>query len=72
MSDYTDETLRAELREAALPLMDFLKKHHHPHVKAIVSSDHIEVLEGMTTNRRKPFDSKHLPGCQCVRCSFTE
>lgn len=35
-----------ELLEAAKPLMRFLAKNHHPHMKALVTSTDCELLEG--------------------------
>ena len=43
------------LRDAAKPLMDFLKTNHHPHVKAIVDSDRVEVVEGLANEFREGF-----------------
>ena len=35
-----------ELREAALPLLEFLNKHYHHNAYAIVSEGSVEVVEG--------------------------
>lgn len=43
-----------ELREAAMPLMQWLRSNCHPHVTAIVDSELIQLLEGVTTARREP------------------
>jgi hypothetical protein len=40
-----------ELQAAARPLMEYLKKRHHPHVKAIVDSDSTEIVEGIACVR---------------------
>jgi hypothetical protein len=40
-----------ELQAAARPLMDYLKKRHHPHLKAIVDSDSAEIVEGIACVR---------------------
>ena len=42
------------LREAALPLMQWLNNNCHPHVAAIIDSEHIELVEGLATARREP------------------
>lgn len=44
-----------ELREAALPLMELLTK-FHPHVTCIVDSEHVELVEGIATARREPYE----------------
>ena len=54
MPGYTDEML-AGLQQAALPLMDFLKQHHNPHVKAIVDSHRVEVVQGLANEVREGF-----------------
>jgi hypothetical protein len=43
-----------DMREAALPLMRWLRENCHPHCKAIVDSEHIELMEGIATARREP------------------
>jgi len=48
----TKEQLKS-LREAALPLMQWLADNCHPHVTAIVDSEHVELLEGLATARRE-------------------
>ena len=52
---YTDQMLR-ELQVASRPLMDFLMKYHNPHVKAIVETHHVEVVEGLATEQRVEMD----------------
>ena len=42
------------LREAALPLMQWINDNCHPHVAAIIDSEHIELVEGLATARREP------------------
>jgi len=51
---YSDEKLR-ELQVASRPLMDFLMKYHNPHVKAIVDSHRVEVVEGLANEFREGF-----------------
>jgi len=41
-----------QLRAAALPLMQWLNDNCHPHVTAILHSEHVELLEGLATARR--------------------
>jgi len=53
----TEEQLKF-LREAALPLMQWLAENCHPHVTAIVDSEHVELLEGLATARRQPKEAK--------------
>lgn len=36
-----------ELRTASKSLIDYLRKNHHPHVTAIVTSNSVEILEGL-------------------------
>lgn len=43
---------QTELREVALPLMQWLRSNCHPHVTAIVDSETTELLEGITTAGR--------------------
>jgi hypothetical protein len=43
-----------ELRTAAMPLMQWLNDNCHPHVAAIIDSEHIELVEGLATARREP------------------
>ena len=40
-----------ELKEAAMPLMEFMRK-FHPHVTCIANSEHVEFLEGQATAMR--------------------
>jgi hypothetical protein len=47
-----------ELREAALPLMQWLRDNCHPHCTAIVDSEHIELMEGLATARRRQRDKE--------------
>lgn len=49
----TDQQLKT-LREAAMPLMQWLNNNCHPHCTAVVDSEHIELLEGLATARREP------------------
>jgi hypothetical protein len=49
----TDQQLKT-LREAAMPLMQWLNDNCHPHCTAVVDSEHIELLEGLATARREP------------------
>lgn len=41
------EEQRAALRKAAEPLIKYLAENHHPHVKAIVTSSSVELVEGV-------------------------
>jgi len=47
-----------ELREAALPLMEWLAENCHPHCTIIVDSEHIELVEGLATVRRQKKDKE--------------
>ena len=49
----TEEQL-TELRAAAMPLMQWLNDNCHPHVVAIIDSEHIELVEGLATAKREP------------------
>jgi len=49
----TPEQLVA-LKEAAIPLMQWLNDNCHPHCTAIMDSEHVELLEGLATARREP------------------
>ena len=42
------------LKEAAMPLMQWINDNCHPHCTAVVDSEHIELLEGLATARREP------------------
>jgi len=42
-----------ELRAAAMPLMQWINDNCHPHVVAIIDSEHIELVEGLATARRE-------------------
>ncbi len=46
------ETQREELIQASKPLMEWLRKHCHPHVTALVDSERAEVLEGFANVHR--------------------
>lgn len=35
-----------ELKEAALPMLEFLNKYYHPHAYAIVTEGRVEIVEG--------------------------
>ena len=48
----TEEQL-TELRAAAMPLMQWLNDNCHPHVAAIIDSEHIELVEELATARRE-------------------
>jgi len=45
-------------KEAAMPLMQWLAENCHPHVTAIVNSEHVELLERLATARRQPKEGK--------------
>ena len=53
----TDQQLKT-LREAAMPLMQWLNDNCHPHCTAVVDSEHIELLEGLATARREPIQKE--------------
>ena len=46
------------LREAALPLMQWLNNNCHPHCTVIVDSERIELVEGLATARREPIQKE--------------
>ena len=46
------------LRNAALPLMQWLNDNCHPHCTVIVDSERIELVEGLATARRKPIQKE--------------
>jgi hypothetical protein len=46
------------LREAAVPLMKWLRAHCHPHCTIIVDSEHAELMEGLAAVLREPKGSK--------------
>lgn len=46
-------------RQAALPLMEWLRDNMHPHTTVIVDSDRAELVEGLAiARRRERFDDK--------------
>ncbi len=46
-------------RQAALPLMEWLRDNMHPHITVIVDSDRAELVEGLAiARRRERFDDK--------------
>jgi len=46
-------------RQAALPLMEWLRNNMHPHATVIVDSDRAELVEGLAiARRRERFDDK--------------
>jgi ABC-type phosphate/phosphonate transport system substrate-binding protein len=49
MSDEQKDNAMEELHIATKPLMDYLTKHHHPHVTVIVTANHAELMEGLMT-----------------------
>jgi hypothetical protein len=54
----TEEQLKS-LREAALPLMQWLHDNCHPHCTVIVDSERAELVEGLAVaQRRERFDDK--------------
>ena len=53
----TEEQLES-LREAALPLMQWLSDNCHPHCTAIVDSERVELLEGLAAALRQPKEIK--------------
>ena len=46
------------LREAALPLMQWLNDNCHPHCTVMVDSERIELVEGLATARREPIQKE--------------
>ena len=46
------------LREAALPLMQWLNDNCHPHCTVMVDSERIELVEGLATARRRPIQEE--------------
>ena len=47
------------MKVAAMPLMVWLCENCHPHVKAIVDSELVEIMEGLATERRVEIYDKH-------------
>jgi hypothetical protein len=47
----------AEFYDVAMPLIEYLRENHHPHVTVIVTPTHAELLEGI-----KCFKTLTLPG----------
>lgn len=45
------EEQRQALLEAAKPLIKYLSENHHPHVKAIVEPDRVELVEGVMSGK---------------------
>ncbi len=46
-------------RQAALPLMEWLRDNMHPHATVIVDSERAELVEGLAiARRRERFDDK--------------
>lgn len=43
-----------ELREAAKPLWELLKEQYHPHCSVIVTSDGVELVEGLIHSPKEP------------------
>ena len=54
---FTPDEIEA-LREAALPLMQWLNDNCHPHCTIIVDSERIELVEGLATARRRPIQEE--------------
>jgi len=50
-----DNKKLTELLEVSKPLIKYLAENHHPHVTAIVTSDMVELLEGLMTARTSEF-----------------
>lgn len=50
----TPLTEKEEFEVAARPLVDYLRVNHHPHVTAIVTSNGIELLEGLMAWSYRP------------------
>jgi hypothetical protein len=49
------EKQREEMLEAAKPLIKWMNENCHPHCKAIVDQNTIELTEGIATNRTDEF-----------------
>jgi hypothetical protein len=47
------EKLKTELEKLLVPVMEWLSKNAHPHVKIIVDSECSEMMEGLTAIRRE-------------------
>jgi len=45
------QKLLQELNESAMPLIEFMNKNYHPHVKCIVTPTGVELLEGLMSNQ---------------------
>jgi hypothetical protein len=54
MEPYFTEQQYRELEKLTKPLMQWLADNCHPHVKAIVDSENMELMEGITTVQRVP------------------
>lgn len=63
MRGYSESDLR-ELRQAARPLMEFLERRHNPHVRAIVDSHSVEVIEGIANEVRDGFTFVETNPCE--------
>ena len=46
------DTQQKELEQLVKPLQEWLHKNCHPHVTAIVDSENMELMEGVTTVQR--------------------
>ncbi len=36
-----------ELKQLARPLVDYLRKHHHPHTTIVITDDRVDVMESL-------------------------
>lgn len=45
--EYYDNYCQGDFNAAALPLMIYMAKEHHPHTSAIIQSDRAELLEAL-------------------------
>lgn len=50
-TDHGHEDEHAQFLAAAMPLMEYLRKHRHPHTHAVVDSGNSELLEGVLCAR---------------------
>ena len=41
-----------EMKEASMPLMEWLERNCHPHVRAIVNGAQVEIVEGLAMASR--------------------
>ena len=54
---FITDTQQEELEQLVKPLQEWMNKNCHPHVVAIVDSENMELMEGITTVQR--IDGQH-------------